>query len=107
MPFESERFWDAAQRAGMLDEAAFEADARGGSPAWQKTAWVDYQRVGALPFEGAVQTAEVSIEYRTADLPGELAVGDRVTVKGRRYRVATHPEPISDGDFSEVQLCRA
>lgn len=103
MSLEPERFWEAFERAGMLDEAAVSIPARAGRAAWQGTVAVDFMAETAPAFEGSVQGVNARMEYRTAALP-KLAMGDRVTLRGKQYQVASHPEPVSDGDSSIVEI---
>lgn len=103
MALEPERFWDAFQRAGILEGAVVHLPARNGELARDVPVSVDYTAAVAQAFEGDVRGINARIEYPTASLP-TLVIGDQVTVREKRQRVATHPELLGDGDFSIVEL---
>lgn len=58
---------------------------------------------------GEVQTAEIRIEYATADAP-TLATGESLLIKtssgDERYRVRNNPKPDGDGTFTRAELER-
>lgn len=51
----------------------------------------------------AVQTAQIEIEYATADAPA-LALGTGLTIQGAAYRVNAVPRKRGDGTFSRAAL---
>ncbi|AOZ05961.1 head-tail joining protein [Cupriavidus malaysiensis] len=97
------RFWDAFARAGFLKPAVFHLRARAGRPARDVPLPVDRIALAAAAFDGVAQGEQVRLEYPVELLP-DLALDDHVTVNDRRYRVASHPEPLSDGDYALVEL---
>lgn len=102
-PFDPGRFWDAFERAGILEAATFHLAARGEEAAREVPLSVDYSEAVAPAFDGDVRGTAATVEYLTASLP-LLTLNDQVTVRGARYRIASHPTPLVDGDYSLVEL---
>lgn len=64
---------------------------------------VGFVRPDQLILGDAVQTAQIEIEYTTADAPA-LALGDGLTIGGTQYRVRNKPRKQGDGAFSRAEL---
>lgn len=64
---------------------------------------VGFQRPEQLILGDAVHTAQIEIEYTTADAP-DLALGEGLTIDGTHYRVRAIPRKQGDGAFSRAEL---
>ena len=64
---------------------------------------VGFVQPDEMLFTDAVQTAQIAIEYTTADAPA-LAVGTSLTIDGSVYRVNQPPRKQGDGTFSRAAL---
>ncbi|HCY17174.1 MAG TPA: hypothetical protein DHV21_14570 [Curvibacter sp.] len=67
---------------------------------------VGFVRPEDLILGEAVHTAQIEIEYATADAPA-LAVGESLTIGGTAYRVQNAPRKQGDGTFSRAALQEA
>lgn len=64
---------------------------------------VGFVRPEELILGEAVHTAQIEIEYKTADAP-TLALGTSLTIDGVAYRVNSVPRKQGDGTFSRSGL---
>jgi len=67
---------------------------------------VGFVRPEELILGDAVHTAQIEIEYATADAPA-LVVGESLTIGGMAYRVQNAPRKQGDGTFSRASLQEA
>lgn len=67
---------------------------------------VGFVRPEDLILGEAVLTAQIEIEYVTADAP-DLAIGERLIIGGAAYRVQNAPRKLGDGTFSRAALQEA
>lgn len=64
---------------------------------------VGFMRPEELILGEAVHTAQIEVEYATAEAPN-LAMGEGLTIKGVSYRVRNKPRKQGDGTFSRAEL---
>ena len=76
---------------------------RAGAPTGDAGFIVGLQRPEQLILGDAVHTAQIEIEYTTADAP-DLAPGNGITIDGTAYRVHQQPRKQGDGTFSRAEL---
>lgn len=96
--FDTSVFMAAFEAHGMATRAV-----RVGAPAGDAGFIVGFQRPEQLILGDAVHTAQIEIEYTTADAP-DLAPGDGLTIDGTQYRVRAIPRKEGDGTFSRTEL---
>ncbi|AXW48127.1 hypothetical protein [Ralstonia pseudosolanacearum] len=97
MPFDTDRFWPAFRRAGMLKTVQVVSPA--GVPDFDGR----IEAPTGLFADGMVQVDEVTLEYPSAT-PVDLAHGSVLQCNGRTYKVMALPERLQDGWLTRVKL---
>lgn len=64
---------------------------------------VGFVRPEQLILGDSVHTAQIEIEYATADAP-DLALGESLTISATQYRVHNLPRKQGDGSFTRAEL---
>lgn len=95
--FDTSMFMQTFEAHGMADRAV-----RASAPTGPGFI-VGFQRPEDLILGGDVHTANIEVEYTTADAP-DLAAGEGLTIKGVAYRVRNKPRTTGDGTFSRAEL---
>ncbi|MCF1444491.1 hypothetical protein ACI2VK_24575 [Ralstonia nicotianae] len=97
MPFDTDRFWPAFRRAGMLKTVQVV------SPAGAADFDGQIEAPTGLFADGMVQVDEVTLEYPSAT-PVDLAHGSVLQCNGRTYKVIALPERLQNGWLTRVKL---
>ena len=86
--FRDEGMVHAATRLGTVPAAQF---------------YVGFLQPSVLILSDAVQTDDIEVEYVTTQAL-DLAVGERLSICGKDYRVRQPPDKQADGYFSRAKL---
>lgn len=97
MAFDTDRFWPAFRRAGMLQTVQVVSPA--GVPDFDGR----IEAPTGLFADGMVQVDEVTLEYPSAT-PVDLAHGSVLQCNGRTYKVIALPERLQNGWLTRVKL---
>lgn len=97
MAFDTSRFWDAFDRAGLLERV----EVHSGGQIF--SALVGVGEGGLEVLDSMVHADTLRIEYQAKDLPG-LRVDDIVLAQGTRHRVLQPPVRSRDGGFMTAFL---